>query len=455
MSTETTERNAKHGPKAESARARLRSALAGDEPATVPAKAEASTDEPVSTEADQARARLRAALGPAEEKAAETSSTDGAEDAPARRRRLRLPRSKRMRIISALVLVVLLLGTGGFFVLKSGRSLLGLQSGEGVLSFLPTWLPSGVAFEYGDRRVSTSELDSEVDTLHALYGVQVPTDQGQLGNFRKDAAKAYAVSLILDHAAADNGIVIADKTARDTLSKFVAEKLGNGPDAYNKFVAALGEQGTTEQAVVDELKRRLALAQLFDKLTADVPAVSDQDVTTAFEQRKATLGTPEKRAVSNIVVQSQADANKVVTALRGGTPFAEEAKQVSLDGSTRDKGGDLGTVSKDQLDAGYGDAAFKAKPGEVFGPVQNQYGWNVGLVGQVTAATPADFAQAKEPLRQQLLTERALDKWRTWLGGQIRAAGVRYADDYRPADPDAAPGNAPTQAGIPASGGGK
>ncbi|WP_166462552.1 peptidyl-prolyl cis-trans isomerase [Amycolatopsis acidicola] len=350
------------------------------------------------------------------------------------------------------LLVVALVCTGSFFWVKSGKSLLGLKSGEGVLSFLPTWLPEGVAFEYKDRQISSGELDSEVQTLRALYGVQVPTDPGQLATFRKDAAKAYAVSLILDQAALDNGIVVADKTARDTLAKFVQEKLGDGPDAYNKFVAALGDQGTTEQAVVDELKRRLAMAQLFDKVTAGLPQVTDQDVQTAFAQRKDSLGAPEKRQISNIVVGSQDDADRVLAALRSGTPFAAEAQQASLDGSTRDKGGDLGAVSRDQLEQAYGDAAFTAMPGQPFGPVQNSYGWNIGVIGQVTPPVPADFAQVKDQLRQTLEVERAVDKWRNWLGSEIADAGIRYADDYRPANPDAAPSGTPTQSGIPAGG---
>ena len=394
--------------------------------------------------AEQARARLQTAL----------SDKDTPAEVPPPRRRLRLPRSKRLRAALAVVLVVLLGGAGSFFLLHSGRSVLGMRSGEGVLSFLPTWLPAGVAFQYQGRDISVDELNSEVDTLRALYGVQVPTDQNQLAGFRKDAAKAYAVSLILDRGASDNGVVIADKTARDTLSTFVQQKLGNGPDAYSKFVAALGQQGTTEQAVIDELKRRLALAQLLNKITADVPAASDQDVQTAFAQRKDTLATPGKRQIANIVVQSSQDADRAAAAIRSGVPFLEEAKRVSLDGSTRDKGGDLGAVSKDQLEQAYGDAAFAAAPGQVFGPVQNQYGWNIGQVGQVTAPVPADFAAVKDPLKQQLLAERALEKWRSWLGEKIKNAGVRYGDDYRPADPNAAPGDTPAQAGIP-SGAGK
>lgn len=409
------------------------------------------TTEESRTRAEQARARLQKSLERSED--AEASAESG--EPTDRRRKSGLPRGRRTRAAVVVVLVAVLACTGGLLRLHAGRSVFGLQAGESVLSFLPTWLPDDVAFQFGDRDVTENELNTQVDTLRALYGVQVPADPAQLATFRRDSAKAYAVTLVLDRAAADNGIVIADKTARETLARFVQEKLGNGADAYTKFVTALGEQGTTEQAVLDELKRRLAMAQLFDKVTAGGSSVTDQDVETAFAQRRGELGTPEKRQISNLVVGSREEADRALAAVRSGAPFDSEARQVSLDGSTRENGGDLGAVTRDQLDRPFGDAAFTAQPGQPFGPVQTSYGWNVGIVGQVQAPVPAEFAQVKEPLRQQLQAEHALDGWRGWLTHQITAAEVRYADAYRPAVPDAAPGGGPAKNGLPDGMGGR
>lgn len=379
--------------------------------------------------------------GTADAEETEVEETEAAQTRRFRwlRGRIRLPKTLRMRVALSAVLVVVIAAVGGFCWLNSGQTVFGLRSGVGPLSFLPVRLPDNVAFAYGDRLITVDELNGEVAVLQALYGVQVPTDPTQLATFRRDAAKAYAVTLILDNAAKANGVVIADKTAQDTLTKFVTAALGNGPDAYNNFVKALGNAGTSQQAVLDELKRRLGMAQLFNTITAGTGAVTDQQVQDAFNQRRAQLGTPEQRRISNIVVQTQNEASQAVTAIRAGTPFATEAQQVSLDGSTRSQGGDLGTVSQSQLDPGYGKVAFAASVGQVFGPVQDQYGWNVGIVVADTPAQPATYAQVKDQLKTELQTERALAKWRTWLADQIRQAGIVYADGYRPADPTAPP----------------
>lgn len=377
---------------------------------------------------------------------AEENGPDEVEPEESRLVRLRdklwTSRSRRTRIGAAILVVLLVVGGIGTAWLHSGRSVFGVHAGEGPLSFLPEWLPEGVAFQYGDQAITVEALDKHAEMLKALYGVQPPKGS-KMDNFRRDVAKSYAVSLILDQAAADRGIKVADKQARDTLSRFVGERLGSGPDAYSQFIGSLADTGTSEQTVLDELKRRLAMTQLFEKETADIKDASDADVQKAFAERKNELATPERRQLSNIVVETKADAEQVAAALQKGKSFASEAKSNSLDGSTRDKGGDIGTIGRADLEPEYGKAAFGADKGDVFGPVKTQHGWNVGKVDKVVPGQPAEFEKIKKDLKDQLRTEATVSQWRGWLGDAIADADVRYADEYRPADPDAPPEESP------------
>ncbi len=300
-------------------------------------------------------------------------------------------------------------------------------------------LPGDAAFRLAGRVVTTDELDRQVDTLRALYGVTPPTEPAELDAFRRDAAKSYAVAIVLDDAAVEEGVVVADKAANDSLSRFVAQQLGEGPRARQQFVEALGNSGTSEQAVLDEVKRQMTVSQLMDKVTGSI-TVTDDEVQQAFDERHDQLGTPEKRQLSNIVVADRAAAEQAAGRIRGGEPFAEVARAVSQDQSTRDKGGDLGQVAAAQLEPAYGQAAFAAGPGSVFGPVQTQHGWNVGQVGQTTAPVPATFEGIKDALKAKLELEKATTAWRDWIAARIANADVEYADEYRPADPDAPPG---------------
>ncbi|HJQ47072.1 MAG TPA: peptidyl-prolyl cis-trans isomerase [Amycolatopsis sp.] len=337
------------------------------------------------------------------------------------RRLLRFPRSRRGWALLVAVLVLIAgAGTGGYLWWNAGR------------------LPDGAAFRVGDQVVTVDELNAEADRLHALYGVQAPTDPAQLDGFRRAMAKADAVRIILDRQAQQRNIVIADKTAQDVLSRYISQQAGDGADAHASFVQGLAAAGTSEQAVLDEIKHMLAVNQLFGQQTQGI-TVTDQQVRDAFPARQAALGTPEKRSIHNIVVRTQDEANQILAKVTSGAYFEDIAKQSSLDDQTRNSGGDLGLVTAAQLDDAYAKAAFAAPAGAVFGPVQTQYGWNVGKVASVVPAVPAQFDAVQAQLKQQLINEQAMSRWQDWLTQQIRAADVRYADDYRPQDPDAPP----------------
>jgi peptidyl-prolyl cis-trans isomerase C len=296
-------------------------------------------------------------------------------------------------------------------------------------------VPAGAVFRVGDTLVTEQQLTERITLLGALYGVRQPTDPAGLDRFRRDSAKAVAMSEVLDEAARARGIVIADKTANDQLTNMLEQSFPEGRDA---FVAKLRGIGLTEQAVLDEIKRQLANAQLYDQVTQDVPTPTEQEVAATYQQRRAEMAIPEKRHLRNIVVSGPDQAAQIRGHLDGGADFAALARQTSLDDSTKAGGGDLGAVARNQLEKAYGDAAFGTGPNTLFGPVQTQYGWNVGQVLEVSPAVPLSLDQVRGQLQAFLLDQRKLDTWNRWLTEQLRAARIRYADAYRPADPEGA-----------------
>jgi peptidyl-prolyl cis-trans isomerase C len=304
-------------------------------------------------------------------------------------------------------------------------------------------LPSDAAFKFGGTVVTTSDLDQRIKVLGALYGVQQPTDSAKVDKFRRAAAQADAMTLILDKAATSAGIVISDKSARDTLTQMLGSQLGSDPQ--QSFDAILTKFGVSENDVLVEIKRQQAIALLFRQETKSASGVpSSSDVATYFQQHTSDFSVPAKRHLLNIVVKTRADAATVVRAARVDQ-FSALARRYSLDDSTRSKGGNLGTVSATQLAGAYAKAAFAARIGSVFGPIKTSHGWNVGKVVSGTAGRAASLATSRAQVIANMRSERALDAWRSWLTAQVTAAHITYADAYRPADPNALP----AIAGVP------
>ncbi|MCD2193754.1 peptidylprolyl isomerase [Actinomycetospora endophytica] len=300
-------------------------------------------------------------------------------------------------------------------------------------------LPDGAAFAVGGRVITTAEYDKRLKTIQALYGAQAPTDPAGADRFRRDAAKAMAVADVMENAEADRNIVIPDTKVRQQLTDMISAQYGPGPDGYQKFTAGLAQAGSSEPEVLDELRQQYASAELIKQVT-DPVQVQDSELPAEFPKYAARLGSPEQRKLSNIVVPTQDQANDILNQVRGGAPFADLARSQSLDGATKAAGGDLGDpITADKLQTSYAQAAFAAPKGQPFGPVQTSQGWNVGLVTDVIPGKPADFAQSQLQLKQAVLNDRKIAAWSSWLQSTLRSAGIRYADPYRPADPDGAP----------------
>jgi len=75
-------------------------------------------------------------------------------------------------------------------------------------------------------------------------------------------------------------------------------------------------------------------------------------------------------------IKTKKTVNEVLQRAKKGEDFAALAKQYSTDGSASN-GGDLGWFGKGRMVKEFENAAFKAKVGEVVGPVRSQFGLHI------------------------------------------------------------------------------
>lgn len=300
-------------------------------------------------------------------------------------------------------------------------------------------LPDDVAVRVGSTDVSVADLRARMATVEALYGVTAPDSGKEEDEFWRDAAHSVAVGLVLADAAKDEDVSISGNQVDASLQQVITSFFGAGEDGQAAFTEALATAGTSEDEVRAELRRQLEVNALFAAVTGDVATPTADDVKAAYDDRRCSLRLPEKRRLRNIVVATRADAQDVLRRLRGGASFASVAAATTIDGSTRDSGGDLGLVAAADLEAGYAKAAFAARKGQLFGPVRGEYGWNVGRVDTIAAGRIPTLEQASGQFRQVLFSEAQSEVWRAWLRKRLEAADVTYGDAYTPEDPLALP----------------
>jgi peptidyl-prolyl cis-trans isomerase C len=182
---------------------------------------------------------------------------------------------------------------------------------------------------------------------------------------------------------------------------------------------------------------------LFDRYVRDVVAsgiVTEKDVKDYYDAHPDDFATPEKVHVRHIVIavtnagpapktdsQALEQISQIAAALRAadvssamGKPdeatmaklrlahFEEAAKKYSED-SSGESGGDLGWVSKGQLDPAFEAAAWGLKPGVISGVVHSKFGYHLIYVEGKEPAGTEPYDAVKNGIREYLLTKKATD----------------------------------------------
>jgi peptidyl-prolyl cis-trans isomerase C len=338
-------------------------------------------------------------------------------------RRVRLLPSGRRTTVVALVLSALIaLGAVGQLVVER-----------------LTALPADAVLRVESTTVTTAQFQQRVDLLSALYGVRPPADAAGHDRFQRDAAQAVAASVLIDEQAAQRHVVVPDTAVQNAVGQLVA----SFPQGQTGFQAALANLRISQQSVTDEIRRQLTASALEAQVTATTPPVTDADVNQAYATRPDLSTVPEQRHLRNIVLNDQPKAQQVADQARQGADFGALATQNSVDGATSGNAGDLGTLTKDQLEGPVGDAAFAAPAGGVYGPVTSQGHWDVGQVVEVKPAQHLPLDQIRDQVRTRLDADRHQQAWQAWIGDQFAHADVTYADAYQPANPGVLPAPAP------------
>lgn len=82
------------------------------------------------------------------------------------------------------------------------------------------------------------------------------------------------------------------------------------------------------------------------------------------------------------------------------------AKKYSADPGTKDKGGDLGFVTRGQLIEDFEKAAFALKPGEISQPIRTPFGYHIIKVEERRPASQKSFAEVKDQIKEELTQQR-------------------------------------------------
>lgn len=253
--------------------------------------------------------------------------------------------------------------------------------------------------------------------LVALAGL--PAAQAQDGKAAqpKGAAKAAAA------APAAAGKELYPKAYFDFLLK---ERVSQGQPDSPELRNALREELNTRELLVREAKKKgldksndvknqmdlagqtILVRAYVTEWVKDNP-VSDALLHKEYDQIKSQIGDKEYK-VRHILVEKEADAKDIVTALQKGEKFEKLAER-SKDPGSKEKGGDLDWNAPGNFVKPFSDAMVATPKGKFTAqPVQTQFGWHVIMVEDIREAKVPVFEEVK-PQLQQRMQAQILDQY--------------------------------------------
>src|SRR3954447_20437704 len=206
------------------------------------------------------------------------------------------------------------------------------------------------------------------------------------------------------------GIKVSDKEVRAAFDKQKKQAFPKAAD-FQKF---LKDSGQTEGDILKRVRLDALSNKIRDKVTKGKDKVTDAQIAAFYNKNKQRFAQPERRDLRIVLTKNKAKAAQARKAIASGQSFASVAKKYSIDQASKAQGGKLPAVAKGQQEKALDAAIFKAKKGQLTGPVKTQFGYYVFQVMNVKQASQQTLDQAKPTIKQTLASQnqqKALDKF--------------------------------------------
>lgn len=175
------------------------------------------------------------------------------------------------------------------------------------------------------------------------------------------------------------------------------------------------------------MRDKLASAYVKAKVLKNInPTLEDLELY--YRSHKKKYRVPGKVKVRHILIRLPVRPHKdelaavkariktIMDQLRHGGDFATEAASFSEDPGSRAKGGDLGWVTRDELDPVFAKAVFSAEKGKITGPVRSRYGLHIIQVEDKQPARQLKFQHIKNRVTADYIAETKAFKVGDFIG---------------------------------------
>ena len=254
--------------------------------------------------------------------------------------------------------------------------------------------------------VGCSNSNGYVAKVEGEKILQTELDEALRNQYGAEVLDTLITNKIVELEAKKQNITVSDEVIQAEYEEFV-EAYG-GVDSVNGVLEA---NGLTEDALKDNIRTY----QLTKQVIAASIEITDEEVEQYFEHNKDNYGQEEQVVASHILLGDETTAKEVLAKVKAGEDFAELAKVYSADTDTKEDGGDLGYVSRGQMDEDFEEVVFALEKDAVSEVVQTPEGYHIIKVTGKVPAEEAVFEDVKDEVYETVLESRVNDEYAAWV----------------------------------------
>jgi peptidyl-prolyl cis-trans isomerase SurA len=221
-------------------------------------------------------------------------------------------------------------------------------------------------------------------------------------------------------------IEVSEDDVRSAIDDIVKR---NGGDR-EKFEAQLLAQGVTWDALRREIREQILASRVRGRRVVRRSTITEAEVDQYLTQNRdkfeaglkyhafhlaITVDTPTSTAAWD---QAKQEIDSIAAALASGADFAELARTQGKDPT----GGDLGWLTRGELDAAFEQPLLALQTGQVTAPIKSGSAYHLLKLAEREELTADRLADAKQQVRDLLLQKKAQERLDEWVEGLRRRA---------------------------------
>ena len=270
--------------------------------------------------------------------------------------------------------------------------------------------PSDVVARVGKTEIKWEQLDPAVNDYvkqSNARGRNFPMDQ--LGRLRYEMLNEMVTrELVLQQTVGHEPTNLAAQV-QEQIEMFKA-KVGSA-EAYAK---ALTEMGVSPDEFLKRVRELILIQDTIKQAVEAKLKIAADDCKKFYDENRSKFLIPEQVRASHILIlcpaeataevktQKLAQAQAALALVKGGTNFADVARQFSEDPGSKEQGGDLGFFSRGRMVPEFETAAFELATNQVSPVITTHYGFHIIKATERKPAGERTYADSKDNIEAYL-----------------------------------------------------